>query len=82
VTAKGMKGNKKKQLTYTIIDFHDEKNNVTAMMRMTAYPASIIAQMLAAGAISQKGVVAQECCVEPDRFLEELRKRNIEINIE
>ncbi|MBI3891663.1 MAG: saccharopine dehydrogenase NADP-binding domain-containing protein [Candidatus Wallbacteria bacterium] len=50
---------------------------LTAMMRMTAFPASIIAQMMADGTISRRGAVPQELAVPSAAFLAELRKRDI-----
>ncbi len=82
VIAKGKGQGKEVTITYTIIDQHDGVNDITAMMRMTAYPASIIAQMLASGVIGKKGAVPQELCVPTEYFLDEMRKRGIEIDIE
>lgn len=76
----GIKDGKKQKLTYQIIDYFDEENNVSSMMRMTAYPASIIAQMMAKGEITAKGVVTQEFNVPSQRMLQELRVRKIVIN--
>lgn len=75
----GKIGENKKKLTYQIIDYYDEKNNLTSMMRMTAFPASIIAQMMANGTITEKGVIVQEFNVPSDKIFEELKKRNITI---
>ncbi len=69
----------KKKFTLQVIDYFDEKNNVSSMMRMTAYPASIIAQMMASGTINKKGVITQEFNVPSQMMIEELRKRNIPI---
>lgn len=69
----------KKKFTLQVIDYFDEKNNVSSMMRMTAYPASIIAQMMANGTIKKKGVITQEFNVPSLMMIEELRKRNIPI---
>ena len=49
------------------------------MMRTTAFPASIIAQMMARGEIKEKGAIPQERAVPPDKFVAELMKRNIQI---
>jgi len=55
------------------------RDGLTSMMRMTAFPVSIIAQMLVRGQITQRGVLKQEKYVPVNPFLDELRKRNIEI---
>jgi lysine 6-dehydrogenase len=49
------------------------------MMRTTAFPASIVIQMLASGAITKRGGVLQERDVPADLFLEEMAKREIHI---
>jgi len=67
-------------LRYDIIDRFDDRTGLSAMMRTTAFPASIIAQMMARGDIKQKGAIPQELCVPPEAFIRELAARNIVIN--
>jgi len=69
-------GNTMKE-TYECIDQFDEKSNLSSMQRTTAFPVSIIAQMLAAGKIDRKGVIPQELCVPREEFISELEKRGI-----
>lgn len=69
-------------LRYYIIDRFDERTGLSAMQRTTAFPASIIAQMMARGEIVEKGAIPQERCVPPDSFVRELAARNIQIMIE
>jgi len=52
---------------------------MTAMMRKTAFPTSIIAQMLAKGVITERGVLPPENCVPGATMIEELGKRNLKI---
>jgi lysine 6-dehydrogenase len=66
-------------LHYDILDRYDAETGLSAMMRTTAFPASIIAQMMASGEIREKGAIPQERCVPPDRFIAELAKRQINI---
>jgi lysine 6-dehydrogenase len=68
-----------KTLRYDIIDAHDPATGLSSMMRTTAFPAAIVALMMARGDISQKGALPQERCVPPELFLSELAKRNIEV---
>src|SRR5690606_37299774 len=42
----GVKDGSPKKLRYDIIDEHDRTTGLSAMMRTTAFPASIIAQMM------------------------------------
>ncbi len=67
--------------SFTLVDHYDPKTDMSAMMRTTAFPASIVVQMLASGAISisKRGGVLQERDVPADLFLEEMSKRGIHI---
>jgi lysine 6-dehydrogenase len=67
--------------TYQIVDYGEPASGVTAMMRMTGYPISIIAQMLSDGRIEKRGVIPQELCVPTNAFIHELDARGIKIEI-
>ena len=69
----------RKRLVYDIIDYHDPKTGLSAMMRTTAFPASIVALMMARGQTTPKGALPQERCVPPERFMKELERRNIRV---
>lgn len=71
----------KKTLTYDIVDKLDTSTGLSAMMRTTAFPASIIAQMMARGDVSSRGATPQEIAIDPDKFVAELGRRNISIKI-
>ena len=68
---------------YEFIDLHDFENDISAMARTTAYPCSVVAQMIAAGEFSRTGVVHPTWIGYDeglsDRFFEELASRGIEI---
>jgi saccharopine dehydrogenase-like protein len=65
--------------SFTMVEHYDPKTDMSAMMRTTALPASIVVQMLASGAISKRGGVLQELDVPADLFLGEVEKRGIRI---
>jgi saccharopine dehydrogenase-like NADP-dependent oxidoreductase len=65
--------------TFTLVDHYNPKTDMSAMMRTTAFPASIVVQMLASGAISKRGGVLQERDVPAEMFLDEMEKRGIQI---
>ena len=65
--------------TFTLVDHYDPKTDMSAMMRTTAFPASIVTQMLASGAITKRGGVLQERDVPAEMFLDEMEKRGIQI---
>lgn len=81
VTIKGESGGKEKTLVYEIVDRQQSKTSLTAMMRTTSFPATIIAMMAAAGQIELHGVKPQEVAVNPAIFIPLLRKRNINLSI-
>jgi len=71
VIVKGVKGNN--EVTYTA-------DIVGRMAPGTGLPASIAALMFSFGEIKEKGVVAPEGCIDPDKFLSELIKRGARIH--
>ncbi len=77
----GTKGGQTKRLRYDIVDRLDESTDMSAMMRTTAFPASIIAQMMASGDVLVRGATPQEKAIDPAKFVAELERRKIRINI-
>jgi saccharopine dehydrogenase-like NADP-dependent oxidoreductase len=77
VFAEGEKSGKKLKIEYSLIDYYDEKNDITSMMRTTAYPVSITAQMIEKGIIKERGVFCSEEIVPCKPFFDELKKRDI-----
>ncbi len=65
--------------TFTMVDHYDPKSDMSAMMRTTAFPASIVLQMMCTGAVSKRGAVLQERDVPAAAFLEEIEHRGIKI---
>ncbi len=78
-TITGKRGGADKVLAYEFVDQYDDAASITAMMRATAFPTSITAQMLAHGTIQERGVKPPELCVPGDAMIEELAKRNLRI---
>jgi lysine 6-dehydrogenase len=70
-----------RRLRYDIIDRYDETTGLSAMMRTTAFPASIVALMMARGQTTQKGALPQERCIPPELFMQELARRKIVVHI-
>ncbi len=70
-----------KRLNYSIVDKFDSETGLSAMMRTTAFPVSIIAQMLVRGEVSRRGVVPQEKLIDPERFVQELDRRKIKLEM-
>src|SRR5712672_2604870 len=60
---------------FNMVDYFDPRTKLTAMMRTTAWPASVVMQMLVNGAISKRGGVFQETDVPGVLFLKEMADR-------
>ncbi len=80
VTVSGMRDAVQKTVAYEMVDYYDTQLQFTAMMRTTAFPTSIIGQMIANGTITARGVFPPEQCVPLEPFIAELKRRNILIN--
>ena len=78
---RGLLGGKRKGrvASFTMVDRYDPKSDMSAMMRTTAFPASIVLQMMCMGAVSKRGAVLQERDIPADSFLEEIARRGIKI---
>ncbi|MDF1544890.1 MAG: saccharopine dehydrogenase C-terminal domain-containing protein [bacterium] len=81
LTFEGEKAGEFKTLVYEIVDRQQSPEALTAMMRTTSFPATIIACMAAGGEITELGCVPQEVAVKPELFIPELKKRNIHLTI-
>jgi len=82
VEIRGDERHRQKILRFQLIDNYDENANISSMMRATAYPTSVIAQMIVGGRIQGTGVRTPEQCVNLDPLLSELAARNIHITQE
>ena len=78
---KGKTVGESRTMRYDIVDGYDEETNLSAMMRTTAFPASIIAQMCAGGEVKRRGAIPQELAIDSDKLIVELRLRNIKISV-
>lgn len=65
--------------SFTMVDHYDPKTDMSAMMRTTAFPASIVLQMMCSGAIAKRGTVLQERDIDAAAFLEEVERRGIKV---
>jgi lysine 6-dehydrogenase len=68
-----------RRLRYDVIDRYDQATGLSAMMRTTAFPAAIVALMMARGQTTAKGALPQERCIPPELFMHELALRNINV---
>jgi lysine 6-dehydrogenase len=76
----GTKGGARARLVSEFVDYYDEATGMSAMMRTTAYPTSIIAQQLAHGVITRRGVLTPEVCAPAADMVQQLARRGITIS--
>jgi lysine 6-dehydrogenase len=65
--------------SFTCVDRFDPATGMTAMMRTTAWPASVVVQMLASGEISKRGAVRSELDIPAGPFLQAMACRGVHI---
>ena len=66
--------------SFSMIDYTDKETGMTSMMRTTAWPASVVLQMLVGGEITKRGGIRQEIDVPAQLFLSEMERRGIHTN--
>lgn len=79
VTVTGSKDGAPRTVGWELVDFYDEAHGISAMMRTTGYSLSITGQMQARGEISLYGVHTPDECVPPQLYIDELKKRGMNI---
>ncbi len=81
-TVTGTKNGRKMRIDYYMWEEADTENGISAMGRVTGFPAAIGAILLGRGEIEKKGIVAPEDAIEGkvyQDFVEELTKKNITV---
>ncbi|MBI4423152.1 MAG: saccharopine dehydrogenase NADP-binding domain-containing protein [Elusimicrobia bacterium] len=79
-TVRGVKDGRRAEIVYDLLDYYDEKNKMTAMMRTTGFPASIAALMLARKGVIGPGAFPVETGIPPEPFLAELKARGFALS--
>jgi len=75
--AEGLRQGEPTRESIRIIDHNDPKTGLSAMMRMTGFPAAIIARMLATGEVAAAGARPQETVIPAARMLDQLSARGV-----
>lgn len=79
-TVRGLKDGRPAEIVHSLIDHADKAAGMTAMMRTTGFPASIVAQMAADGRGRIKpGAYPVETGVPPEPFIDEALKRGFNL---
>ena len=79
VVVSGTKGGKPAKKTFQLVDRYDEANGVSAMMRTTGYSLAITGLMQVRGQVKPAGVHTPDECMPARDYIDELRKRGIDI---
>ena len=82
MSAWGLKLGRRRRVSYQLIDYRDLNTGLFAMNRTVGYTASIGAQLIASGQITQRGVLAPVTDIPYDLLASELGKRGIQITSE
>ena len=78
----GKREGKRVHQRYQSVDHYDSKRKLTSMARTTAFPCSVVAQMLGAGLIHKRGLVPPELAFDRalrSTFMKELYARGVKI---
>jgi len=81
-TVTGTKDGHKMRIDYYMWEEADTENGISAMGRVTGFPAAIGAKLIGRGEIEKKGIVAPEDAIAGkvyQDFMEELTKKNITV---
>jgi len=81
-TVTGTKDGHKMRIDYYMWEEADKENGISAMGRVTGFPAAIGAKLIGRGRIDKKGIVAPEDAIEGEvyqHFMEELTEKNITV---
>ena len=79
VAISGTLNGKPHTIQYDLLDTFDEKTGITAMMRTTGYSLALTGVMQGRGQIRELGVRTPDETVDPEAYVEGLRKRGIQI---
>src|SRR3954463_12539864 len=79
VYAEGKKDGKQKRIGWEMVDYYDEKTDISAMERSTGYSLSITGQMQARGEIGKAGVFTPDEAIPAEKYIKELARRGVVI---
>ncbi|WP_020677023.1 saccharopine dehydrogenase family protein [Geopsychrobacter electrodiphilus] len=78
----GIKDGKRKSLVSNLLIERDLESGLFAMNMGVGYPVSVVAQMIAKGEITKKGLLSPALDIPCETFFSELSKRGIKIDTE
>jgi lysine 6-dehydrogenase len=80
VLVRGRKDGRPAERRFDLVDRYDEAHGISAMMRTTGYSLSITGQMQARRQVGPAGVWTPDECMPAEEYIEELRRRGIELS--
>ncbi len=80
VWAEGMKGGRRRRVQYDVLEYGDPATGFTAMERTTAFPAALVAHMMARGE-TMRGAIPLETSVPAGPHIDRLRGWGIGIAV-
>jgi lysine 6-dehydrogenase len=80
VLVRGRKDGRAAERRFDLVDRYDEAHGISAMMRTTGYSLSITGQMQARRQVGPAGVWTPDECMPAEEYIEELRRRGIELS--
>jgi lysine 6-dehydrogenase len=81
ITVTGTREKSDVQVTWECVDSVNQADGISAMTRLRAFPASIMAQLIARGDIADHGVFAPDQCLPTKIYLAELASRGIHVTM-
>jgi lysine 6-dehydrogenase len=79
VAVKGLKDGRPAEIVFDLLDAFDPKTGFTAMQRTTGFSAAVVLSLLAHGKVTEKGAVPLEKAVSGPLFLDEIRRRGLDV---
>jgi lysine 6-dehydrogenase len=79
VTCRGRSGSRPTEVNLDLMVFYDPETRFLAMEQTTGFSAAVILQMLARREIKEMGVLPLETAVSAPSFVQELRRRGMDI---
>ena len=79
VVVEGKKGGTAKRLAWELLDYFDEQHGISAMERTTGYSLAITGMMQVRKQVAGAGVLTPDEAMPPELYIDELRKRGINI---
>ena len=67
------------EIVFDLVDYYDPATGFTAMQRTTGFSAAIVLERLAHGQVPLKGAAPLEKSIPGSVFLEEIRKRGVNV---